>query len=80
MALVYLVNKPQVLRHIIRWLLLFLEYEFTVIYIPSCIHVVTNSLFKLLDTIELTGVLNQTTNATLFMFQLVWLEEVKNYL
>jgi hypothetical protein len=29
MALVYFVNKPQVLGKITRWLLLFLEYEFT---------------------------------------------------
>ncbi len=80
MALVYLVNKPHVLGHIVRWLLLFLEYEFTIIYKPSCTHVVADSLFKLLDTIESTRVPDQTTNATLFMLQLVWLEEVKNYL
>jgi hypothetical protein len=30
MALVYLVNKPQVLGIIARWLLLFLEYDFTI--------------------------------------------------
>jgi hypothetical protein len=32
MALVYLVKKPQVLRIIARWLLLFIEYDFTVVY------------------------------------------------
>jgi hypothetical protein len=32
MALVYLVNKPQVLGRIIRWLLLFLKYDFTIMY------------------------------------------------
>jgi hypothetical protein len=31
-ALVYMVNKPQVSRRIAKWLLLFLEYEFTTIY------------------------------------------------
>jgi hypothetical protein len=31
MAMVYLVNKPQVFGRIARWLLLFLEYEFTII-------------------------------------------------
>ncbi len=30
MALVYLVNKPQVSRKITRWLL-FLEYDFTIV-------------------------------------------------
>lgn len=34
MALVYLMNKPHVLGCIARWLLLFLEYEFTMIYNP----------------------------------------------
>ncbi len=32
MALVYLVNKPQVSGSIAKWLLLFLKYEFTIIY------------------------------------------------
>jgi hypothetical protein len=42
MALVYLVNKPQVSRIITRWLLLFLEYDFTVVYKLSRTHVVAN--------------------------------------
>jgi hypothetical protein len=32
MALVHLVNKQQVFGRIARWLLLFLEYDFTVVY------------------------------------------------
>jgi hypothetical protein len=32
MALVYLANKPQVLGRIVKWLLLFLEYDFVVVY------------------------------------------------
>jgi hypothetical protein len=43
MALVYLVNKPHVSERSTRWLLLFLEYEFTVMYKPSKIHVITNA-------------------------------------
>jgi hypothetical protein len=31
MALVYLVNKPHVSRKSTRWLLIFLEYDFTVV-------------------------------------------------
>ncbi len=34
-VLVYLVNKPHVLVRIVRWLLLFLEYDFTTVYKPS---------------------------------------------
>jgi hypothetical protein len=32
MAFVYLVNKPQVSGKITRWLLLFLEYDFKIVY------------------------------------------------
>jgi hypothetical protein len=42
MALIYLVNKPQVFRWIARWMLLFLEYEFIVAYKPSKTHVIAN--------------------------------------
>ncbi len=43
-ALVYLVNKPQVFRRTTIWLLLFLKYEFTIVYKPSRTHVVVNVL------------------------------------
>jgi hypothetical protein len=48
MALVYLVNKPQVSRRITRWLLLLLEYEFTVVYKFGRTHVVIDVLSRLL--------------------------------
>ncbi len=35
MVMVYLVNKPHVLRRITRWFLLFIEYEFIVDALPS---------------------------------------------
>jgi hypothetical protein len=35
MALVYLVNKPQILSKLTKWLLLFLEYDFKIVYKPS---------------------------------------------
>ncbi len=38
MGLVYLVNKPQVSGQIARWLLLFLKYEFKIIYKPGKSH------------------------------------------
>jgi len=34
MTLVYLINKPQVSRKITRWLLLFLEHDFIIVYKP----------------------------------------------
>jgi hypothetical protein len=42
MALIYLINKPHVSRIIAWWLLLFLEYDFTIVYKLSKIHVVAN--------------------------------------
>jgi hypothetical protein len=42
MALVYLVNKPHVSGRITIWLLLFLEYEFTIVYKLGITHVVVD--------------------------------------
>jgi hypothetical protein len=80
MALVYLINKPQVLGKIARWLLLFLEYDFIVVYKPRKIHVVVDALSRLLDITKPIDVLNQTTNASLFYIELEWLNDVKEFL
>ncbi len=81
MVLVYLVNKPQVLRCIIRWLLLFLKYESIVVYKLSYTHVITDALSSLVpNTTKPIGVLDQTIDATLFILHPIWLEEVENYL
>jgi hypothetical protein len=66
MALIYLVNKPQVSRRIVRWLLLFLEYDFIVMYELDKIHVVVDALSRLPNIIEPLGVRDQTTCASLF--------------
>jgi hypothetical protein len=44
MALMYLVNKPQVFGRLIKWLLLFLEYDFNLFYKPSRSHIMANAL------------------------------------
>jgi hypothetical protein len=41
MALLYLVKKPQLLSQIMRCLLLFLEYDFLVVYKPRLSHLMT---------------------------------------
>jgi len=66
MALVYLVNKPQVSGRLTKWLLLFFEYDFIVVYKLGRIHVITNALLRLPDIIESIGVLDQTTYVSLF--------------
>jgi hypothetical protein len=70
MALVYLVNKPQVLRKIVRWLLLFLKYDFTIVYKPGKTHIIANALSRLLNMIDSIGVPNQTTYVNMFYTKL----------
>ncbi len=55
MSLVYWVNKPRVFGMIVKWLL-FLEYEFIVVYKPSRTHVVANALSRLLNSLKPLGV------------------------
>jgi hypothetical protein len=82
MALVYLVNKPHVSRRITRWLLLFLEYDFTIMYKPSKTHVVIviDALSRLPNNTEPTSVPNQTKNSSLVYTRPEWLNDVKEFL
>jgi hypothetical protein len=57
-----------------------LEYEFIVIYKLDITHVITNTLFKLLNSSKLVGVPNQTMDASLFFVEPIWMQEVKSYL
>jgi hypothetical protein len=74
-----LVNKPQVSWIITRWLLLFLEYDFTIVYKPCITHVVADALLRLLNSTEPIGVHDQTTNANLFYMRSEWLNDVKYF-
>jgi hypothetical protein len=47
MALVYLINKPQVYNRIATWLLLVLEYDFKIMYKPNISHLMANALSRL---------------------------------
>ncbi len=80
MALVYLVNKPQVSRRIARWLLLFLEYDFIVVYKLNKSHVIVDALSRLPNITEPIGVLDQTTYTSLFYTEPEWLNDVKEFL
>jgi len=55
--MVYLVNKPHVLRRIARWLL-FLKYEFIVVYKLGRTHVVVDVLSILPYGLEPLGIPN----------------------
>jgi len=73
MALVHLVNKPHVSKKTTIWLLVFLEYEFTVVYKLGRTHVITNVLSRLLDSLEPLGVLDETMDASLFLIEPIWM-------
>jgi hypothetical protein len=72
-ALVYLVNKPHVSRRIARWLLLFLEYEFTSVYKHGKTHVVADVLSKLPDSSKPLGVSDQIVDTSLFYVKPIWM-------
>lgn len=80
MALVYLVNKPQVSGRIARWLLLFQEHEFTMVYKPGKTHGVADALSRLPNKEPATGVEDQTTDSSLMYVKPQWLEDVTTYL
>jgi hypothetical protein len=80
MVLVYLVNKPQVLGRIARWLLLFLEYRFTVVYKLGRTHVGADALSKLLDNSKPFAVPDKTLDVSLFSVEPIWMQEMKPYL
>jgi hypothetical protein len=61
-------------------MLLFLKYEFTVVYKLGTTHVITDALSKLLDNSKPLGVPNQIVDASLFSIEPIWMEEVKTYL
>ena len=80
LALQYLVNKPQVSGRLARWLLLFLEFDFKVIYKPSKIHSVADALSRNEGAEPATGILDQTTDAQLFSMQPDWIHPIIDYL
>jgi hypothetical protein len=67
MALVYLVNKPHVFGIITILLLLFLEYDFKIVYKHGRSHLMVDALCRLPNyQTKPVGVPNLTTNAHLF--------------
>jgi hypothetical protein len=80
MALVYLVNKRHVSRRIARWLLLFLEYDFTIVYKPCKTHVVVDASSRLLDITKPIDTFDQTIDVNIFFTEPRWLNDVKAFL
>jgi hypothetical protein len=64
-------SKTQVSRRITRWLLLFLEHNFLLIYKLGIFHFMANSLYQMHDLTEESEIPDQTMDAPLFLLQLV---------
>jgi len=80
MGLIYLVNKPHVYSKLTRWLLLFMEYNFKIIYKLSRSHLIVDALNRLPNHTEPIGVPNQTYDAPLLTLRLEWLQSVYAYM
>ena len=80
LALQYLVNKPQVLGRLARWLLLFLEFDFKVIYKPGKTHGVADALSCNEGPEPATRIPDQTSDAQLFSMQPDWIHPIIDYL
>jgi hypothetical protein len=61
-------------------LLLFLEYDFSVIYKPERSHFVADALSQMPNFIKESGVPYQTMDLSLFLLQPMWLQEISKYL
>jgi hypothetical protein len=73
MVSMYLFNKLQIFGRLAKWLLLFLKYDFKIIYKPDRSHLIVDALNRLHNQIEHVGVSNQTCDVHLFTFQPKWL-------
>ncbi len=70
MALIYLINKPQVFCRLIRWFLLFLEYDFKIMYKLGRSHIMADTLSRLPNHTKPIGIPDKKCDAHLFTLQL----------
>ncbi len=80
MALVYLVNKPHVFSKLTIWFLLFLEYDFKIVYKHGRSHLMVDALNRLPNQTKHVGVPYQTCDAHMFTLQPKWLLSVYEYI
>ncbi len=80
MALVYLVNKPWVSSRLDRWFVLFMDYDFKIVYKPSRSHLMVDALSRLHNQTKHVGIPYQTCDAHMFTLQHEWLQSMYEYL
>jgi hypothetical protein len=64
MALMYLVNKPQVFGKFVNWLLLFMEYDFKIVYKLGRSHLMADAWNGILIKLKLLEYLIKPTMLT----------------
>ena len=62
MAMIYLVNKTDVSGGVVQWLLLYLKFDFTVVYKPSKTHGIADALHWTPTDEPAHGIHDATTN------------------
>ncbi len=80
MVLVYLLKKPQIFGKLTRWLLLFMEYDFKIVYKPNRSHLMAYALNILPNQIKPIEVPDQTCDSHMFTLQPKWLQNVYEHL
>ncbi|MCO5567076.1 hypothetical protein L7F22_020761 [Adiantum nelumboides] len=81
-ALLYLVNKPCATGRISRWLLILLEFDFTVVVRPGKKHLMADHLSRITNGEAPTGVDDDLPDTSLFMVETIleWNEKIVNFL
>jgi len=80
MALLYLVKKLQILSQIMRWLLLFLENDFLVVYKPRHSHLMAGLFRNFLMLPKIRGCLIELLMHNYLYFNRNGLQEVYTYI
>ena len=77
-ALLYLVNKPCNIGRIIRWFIILLEFDFTVVVKKGTTHMRADHLSRLVHGEKPTGVEDDLPDAYLFNVEMVprWFEDI----
>ena len=70
-ALLYLVNKPCTMGRITRWLLILMEFDFTVTVRKGRTHVLADHMWRIPNGEKPIGVDDDLPDATLFLVDLV---------
>ena len=81
-ALLYLVNKPCLIGHITRWMLILLEFDFTFTIRKGTTHVLANHMSWIPNGEATTRVDDNLLDASLFLIDIVhgWVDEICHYL